>query len=664
MSTRFSANKTSSGSNGSDYALPKLPSRRSREGSGKTTDRVFTSSSKASDSASSSGGTVWRGKSSRRVHLKLPSSFVKGSASTEVKKPEVNRPTLKRQQAFRAPEPKPSLKRQAAQFFGFALLDDIHKNLDAYKLRNEQLDTVPPTTPGRLRDRIEERSVYLGGTRELMKGRFVGPDANRIEDFNKQVKEEEANLSKVNSLLHMAETLDIAVKLPLQDLMRLVEWGIDKDSILLGVANGMDANTIIRLTRRYADLGIPFNERTLPNQLFCEANADVDAKRPLGSGAMNTVWLIPYTDPKTGKTYPMVFKPELDHPEMVNADAVFTGIGYKPTITKNGTLRFTEEGERKPANLAGRSVATYRVDQLLDLRIVPPTYLTVEGGQVGTVMALAPGYAPAMSDKTARVQLDSELAQWLREQPSDVLLEYAAAQGYSGLSLGGDDVLVLRREGGTDFEREILGVLNFNDPELRDQAIKLQFLDALCGQVDRNSKNLFVDGRALSAIDNDLAFGQMAEIGRDKCPALPTVVSAELRTKLLALTDEDLRATLSPLLEKAEVDAAVERLHVIQEALKATGDKAILVVSSAEEWQSEEVTRRLGIVSVSDRGLTNNEISDASEKSYLGRESAMQAVKSAENDKQSVPRYRIPLFSPNIVRNDLNQLRAQISAGA
>jgi len=640
MSSRLSVNNTSTGSTGSNYQLPELSSRRSRAERRNASGGL--DASRAVDCASSSDGPVVRRKSSRRTHLKIPSSFLRGNLPTAAKRPEQTRPVLTRRNAFRekpAVREKPGITRKVAGLFNISQLSDVRAKLDGYEQRKQDLDTRTSLPIVQLKQRVEARLSDLHDTEQLLQGRFLGVGvANEIEDIGNQVRAEKANLSRVYRLLNDAESQGITIDMSLNDLLRI--------------------------SLRYIELGVPFNAHTLPNQLFCATNANRDAKRPLGSGAMNTVWLIPYADPKTGKTYPMVFKPELDNPEMVNADAVFTGIGYKPTITKNGTLRFTEEGERKPANLAGRSVATYRVDQLLDLRIVPPTYLTVEGGQVGTVMALAPGYAPAMSDKTARVQLDPELAQWLREQPSDVLLEYAAAQGYSGLSLGGDDVLVLRREGGTDFEREILGELNFNDPELRDQAINLQFLDALCGQVDRNSKNLFVDGRALSAIDNDLAFGQMAEIGRDKCPALPTVVSAELRTKLLALTDEDLRATLSPLLEKAEVDATVERLHVIQEALKATGDKAILVVSSAEEWQSEEVTRRLGIVSVSDRGLTNNEISDASEKSYLGRESAMQAVKSAENDKQSVPRYRIPLFSPDIVRNDLNQLRAQISAGA
>ena len=603
-----------------------------------------------------------RGKSSRRTHLKIPSSFLKNKApSTPVRHAKEDRPQLQ-QPAFRKP---PGITRKVAGRFNIRQLGDVHAKLKAYDRSKEELDERTSLRPDQLRARVETRISDVADMKEVLKGRFLGLGvADEINEITRQVVAEDANLSRVYALVNAAEVQDIKINLSLNDLMFLVNESISDESILVGMASGMDAYKILRVAKPYAKLGIPFNERTMPSQLFCDANADTEAKRPLGSGAMNSVWLIPYTDPQTGKVYQMVFKPELDNPEMVNADAVFTGIGYKPTPTKSGTLRFTEEGERKPANLAGRAVATYRVDQLLGLQIVPPTYLTIENGQVGTVMALAPGYAPAMSDKTSRVRLDPDLAQWLREQPSEVLLEYAAAQGYSGLSLGGDDVLVLRREGGTDFEREILGGLNFNDPELRDQAIKLQFLDALCGQVDRNSKNLFVDGSTLSAIDNDLAFGQKAEIGRDKCPALPTVVSAELRTTLLTLKDEELRATLSPLLEEVEVEATVQRLHVIQLALKRTGDDAIRVVSSAEEWRSQEVTDRLGIVPVADRVLTKNEIDDASDKSYLGREWAMQAVTSAENEKQSVPRYRVPLFSPDIVRGDLNRLRQTAVAGA
>ncbi|MBK8964127.1 MAG: hypothetical protein IPM75_13870 [Candidatus Competibacteraceae bacterium] len=57
----------------------------------------------------------------------------------------------------------------------------------------------------------------------------------------------------------------------------------------------------------------------------------------------------------------------------------------------------------------------------------------------------------------------------------------------------------------------------FNDPVVRRELTKLQWLDSLTGQVDRHSENYFIEtdadgrGKRVIGIDNDLSFGHKIE---------------------------------------------------------------------------------------------------------------------------------------------------------
>jgi len=581
-----------------------------------------------------------------------------------VEKPVASRPTLQRRKAFREAVPKPEpLKRKVARFFGFSLLQDVASKLAEYEARNAQLDTIAPLTPNRLRDRIEERSVYLAATKELMKGRFVGSDASQIDDFTKRVDEEQAHLNKVEGLLNQAHDRNISVTLPLQDLMRMVKWGVHDDAILLGVANGMDANTIIRTTRRYAELGIPFNEHTLPSQQFSEANR-VGERKELGSGAMNTVWLNRYQCDLMGPVYEMVSKPESPDPA-IPPEFMAQGIGCEPKLKKlsDGSLAYVpDEAAKKPANLPGRAVATYRVDQLLGLNLVPPTYFAEEGG---TVMGRAPGTSPLAMGKV-RMSLDIELAEWLEKKP-EVLSEYATAQGYSEASIEGDGQLVLSRPNAQGANALIFRVVDFDDARLRNGLNDLQWLDALCGQLDRNPQNYFVDGDMnVHAIDNDLSFGAVTtQFGKDNCPPLPKVISNELRSALMRLDEQALRATLSHLLEPEEVEAAVERLHLIQAELAKGGGDAVQVISTPVEWLSKDASNRLGIVKPdADGKLSNDKVDMANGAGYLGRDRANVLDRRWLNQQETVPERRTPIFDPAEVRRHFEERRQAATAGA
>ena len=541
------------------------------------------------------------------------------------------------------------------------LLEDVMASLNVYNGRVSQHDEVPaPIT--RLLDRIDEREGFLGGTEMIFDSRAAGGDARSIDEIRRQVANELKNLDTVRGLVEAAQKQGIAVDLPLQQLMGLVQDGLCGEAILMGMACGMSAVEIRRISDRYIELGIPFNAHTAPSALFCDAN--VLDKQRLGSGAMNTVWLTRYRDPQTGVVHPMVFKPELDAPieEFVYRR---DGIGCHPSPKKNGTLVFDGQGQNKRPNLAGRAVAAYQVDKLLGLNFVPPTFMAMDDeGGIGTVMELAPGRSPMAMDRV-RVSLDSGLAGWLREQPDTVLQEYATAQGYTSASLGDDDVLALNRLGDNPRSRSILVETDFDDPLVRRQLTDLQFEDFLTGQLDRNAGNYFVDDqKKLHAIDNDLSFGAATTQGRGNCPSLPRVISFELRETLLHLGDDALHEAVSHYVEKDEVEAMIKRLHLIQAELNKTGDDAVLVAHSSDDWLSIEVNNRLGVVNPGDRELTQAEVFDLPKIGYLARDRADWVDTGWQNKNSTDPLKRAPIFNPDKVRADLDQLRRDITAGS
>lgn len=127
-------------------------------------------------------------------------------------------------------------------------------------------------------------------------------------------------------------------------------------------------------------------------------------------------------------------------------------------------------------------------------------------------------------------------------------------------------------------------------PEVAKSLINLQFLDFLCGQVDRNSSNLFFtyeerDGKRIltqvTGIDSDIAFGllsyndlqrkdgllQAMPVEFDGNCTLP-VLDKELSEMILALNRETVDHVLEDLLEKDELDALWNRIEGMQAMLE------------------------------------------------------------------------------------------------
>ncbi len=118
----------------------------------------------------------------------------------------------------------------------------------------------------------------------------------------------------------------------------------------------------------------------------------------------------------------------------------------------------------------------------------------------------------------------------------------------------------------------------------------LQAIDYICGNIDRHKGNIRmrfeeIDGKlklvGITGIDNDMAFGPdypannpMDNIGNKfVTPAEMGVIGEEMATKILALSEETLTATLRGYgLSKEQITAAWERTKILQNAINAGKD--------------------------------------------------------------------------------------------
>jgi hypothetical protein len=271
-----------------------------------------------------------------------------------------------------------------------------------------------------------------------------------------------------------------------------------------------------------------FTQHGVAPTAYKTANIDPhQAPKALGSGAVNTVYKHKYTtDAKQ-----QVFKGDSPINDFYGRDAG-TQVGIP---------------EQNP-EFAKRSVAMYRLDQLLGANVLGATAFAVQDGEFGSVMELAEG--------------DSYL---------DLVNKIGGAQ---------KDLVV-------------------NDPAFQKALSKLQLLDIICGQLDRHTGNYIIQRDpgtgafiALKGIDNDMAFGKdhtdiTAKIGKgytntDQGYTLNNGVKmggsthiSEVRLlddsfiqTILGLDTSLISVALTGLLSPAEIAATITRTEQLQQYIR------------------------------------------------------------------------------------------------
>ncbi len=132
--------------------------------------------------------------------------------------------------------------------------------------------------------------------------------------------------------------------------------------------------------------------------------------------------------------------------------------------------------------------------------------------------------------------------------------------------------------------------MNLQDPMLMQSLSKLQFIDLLSFQVDRNRGNYYIQrdqqGNVLgvTGIDNDYSFGTNTGISRwnQELPGISRYVDEDIAKAILELDPDLLRLAMMDLLTDDEINALLERLQKLKQFLKPLYDTGKLL--KPNEW--------------------------------------------------------------------------------
>ncbi|MEW7289084.1 eCIS core domain-containing protein [Aquimarina sp. 2304DJ70-9] len=206
-----------------------------------------------------------------------------------------------------------------------------------------------------------------------------------------------------------------------------------------------------------------------------------------------------------------IFKPEMDKIE-----------DYKTSRAKLAGIP-----ETKP-NMTGRSIASYRIDQLLGAGIIPKTSLATKGTAFGSVMNFIKDAKPGSESHGTKT------------------------------------------------------ILNFKEHHQKERD-KLYLMDIITGQIDRNHTNVLLQGKKVWGIDNDLAFG--SKISFDAGSGVVELadgqvwpgfqlrdlkdIDNELSNKIIELSKkpDPLKEALEDLITPVEIEKTIERLTGLAEYL-------------------------------------------------------------------------------------------------
>jgi len=254
----------------------------------------------------------------------------------------------------------------------------------------------------------------------------------------------------------------------------------------------------------------------------------------------------------------------------------------------------------------------------------------------GVIMDLAKGYSP-FSTGMVNIPLTDAQYKVLDKNPT-VAPALAQAQGFKTATLKGKTLVF---DPGLDKRDKLESIvaINFNDKVLQRELTNLNWFDLLAGQVDRHGHNFFVEEDAnrnvigVKGIDNDACFGKnttdpalAGKLRGLKGTDLPGAISKATYDKLMGLTPKRLRALMKGL-DDAEIEAAIKRLTIIQDALgKYEGERVL----TDDQWGTDNSAQLLGIPKDLD-SMTNHFARNAAFRaamyaSYVARHAAIQQM--------------------------------------
>lgn len=374
---------------------------------------------------------------------------------------------------------------------------------------------------------------------------------------------------------------------------------------------------------------------------------NVVSSQPLGQGKMAQVSKVTYQLPGQEPRV-VAFKPEPTRSQ-----------GGKP-IDQYGIRGESPRG----ANLAGRAVGAYKVDQMLELNMTPRTDFAFHDGDFGVAQDFAPGdglITLGWQDVSPQVDQNIRVDYLMRAPDPSEFRIVGEEKDLAKLNAmrGRDGVIPQDRK--RDVEKLLskltiqksvvtdVAPIDFSEPARQKALVDAQVLDLLCGQMDRNSGNFIYgrDGR-ISLIDNDQAFGagfDRFEPGKQRgseLPGLPPLMSLETGDKIRDLDPDRFTAGLAGTgLTPEEIGSARARLMALKEHVETLRQNGKLVT----EWN---------------RG-TYDELMRTPNNNYVAQQvqSRWQAVSTSPNRVEIFRRHPELLADPSIpVNKRMEILRA------
>jgi hypothetical protein len=355
-----------------------------------------------------------------------------------------------------------------------------------------------------------------------------------------------------------------------------------------------------RFRRLYADELSDLLTALQPLNVFSQAvirPSNLAEMVRLGSGNNNTVYRASVI--MRGETVSGVYKAD---------DAPVSPSGVRAGISKDHP------------DWSLRNAATARLDQKLGLGVIPRTYIVFNEikprvWERGCLMAeVTTGVAPLQTG-TLKALVPVDVAFALQQRP-DLLEDFANSKGFRGWEIHGQDLTLYCEEwtqnpdGVEQVEPgEALTRMNFEDANLRCKLTKLQWLDALTGQIDRHPGNYFIgydeeDGSLrVWGVDNDMAFGtRPVDLDHDELAysaRLPKVIDQSTFDALIELKPEDIDTACAGL-PAAQIEATKVRLDYIQKKILKFDkpeypNEGRVLPDDSPEWSSPNVSELLGV---------------------------------------------------------------------
>ncbi|AMO58330.1 hypothetical protein EZMO1_4414 [Endozoicomonas montiporae CL-33] len=222
--------------------------------------------------------------------------------------------------------------------------------------------------------------------------------------------------------------------------------------------------------------------------------------------------------------------------------------------------------DKSRPRFAARNLAARKLQNTLDLKLLPDMKLTTHNGKMGLLMTEARGVQPFNHDTG---------------KPEDIAYDSLEKPRVSA--------------------------------NIQKNLTDAQWLDCLTGQQDRHSTNLFIDpdNGDVTLIDNDQAFYPgLREVNDPEpdhkvgnwpppWPGKPELISRETFEKITTMDEDSLRRDLEPLLDKKEIDSTLFRLNDLKQHAKKLADEG-KVVEDWLTWRSPETEGGKGGLRVAD----------------------------------------------------------------